>query len=240
MGAIDLSKHTINLSKGETINLSKASEGLKQVMIGLGWAEVNKTETRTITETVHPGFIARLFGAQDRQIERTVSIDNNAYDLDLDAWVALLDKKGRFENSIDGPLIYYNNKTYINRHTNTRAIKHHGDNLTGGSVGDDEEITIDLSEIPDEYSQILVAVTIYEGKHRHQSFGCVKNTFVRVVDTRDNFEICRYETADMSENKDAITFIVGKFIRTGKDWEFEAIGKCTGDASIKDAINKYR
>ena len=61
MATVDLSKKTVNLSKGEKINLSKSNEtGLKSVMIGLGWdpAEDGFIEREVTKE---PGFIGKLW-----------------------------------------------------------------------------------------------------------------------------------------------------------------------------------
>lgn len=37
MGAVNLSKVTVNLSKGEKVNLSKTSDSLDKIMVGLVW-----------------------------------------------------------------------------------------------------------------------------------------------------------------------------------------------------------
>lgn len=216
MSTINLSKTTINLSKGETVNLSKSTDGLKEVMIGLGWDAVEKTKAPA-------GFLAKLFGMAPA-----------SYDIDCDAWLAILKDDKLIKQS---DVVYFGNKRYnVGKDC---VILHHGDNLTGGGVGDDEQITVHLDRIPSKYNSIIIGVTIYRGAQRNQSFGSIKNTFIRVVDSRDNFEICRFNQSDMAEDKCAITFIAGKLYKENNEWKFEAIGKGTMDESIGIAVNKY-
>lgn len=205
MGAINLSKQTVNLSKHDKINLTKASEGLSKIRIGLGWSPARRKG---------------LIGLLSRLVET----------IDCDAWVMLLnDKKEIINNSI----IYYGNLRLGD------VIVHHGDNLIGGGNGDDEQITIDLSRLDNMYTTIVIGVTIYRGYEKNQSFGSIRNTFVRVVDERDNFEICRFNQEEMAEDKDAITFIAGELYKEHGEWYFKAIGKGTRDRSIGAAASNY-
>ena len=56
MSTVDLSKHTVNLSKGEKINLSKSAEGLSKIMVGLGWDPATDAQVQQVTEVIKPGF----------------------------------------------------------------------------------------------------------------------------------------------------------------------------------------
>jgi len=233
MGTINLSKQTVNLSKGEKINLSKSSDtGLKSIMVGLGWdpAEDEYIE-RTVTR--EPGFIGKLFGAKPTTVTERVKT-RSVGDIDCDAWLALL-KDGVLTSEND--IIYYGRKEL--HHNGNRVIWHHGDNLTGEGAGDDEQITIDLKGLPDTVNGIVIGVTIYQGKNRNQSFGIIKNTFVRVVDESNNFEICRFDQGQMADNKDSLTFIAGKLYKDKGEWQFQAEGKCTMDDNIATAASHY-
>ena len=236
MGTVDLSKHTVNLSKGDKINLSKSAEGLSKIMVGLGWDPASDEVTREVTETIKPGFLGRLFGAQEKTVTRQVVVRSNMGEtIDCDAWLALL-RNGKLVDNDD--IIYYGNKDFYAHGEN--VVHHHGDNLTGEGDGDDEQITINLEDLPAKYDSIVVGVTIYRGKEKNQSFGGLKNTFVRVVDERDGFEICRFNQSEMAENKDAITFIAGKLFKDKGEWQFKAIGKGTLDKSISEAAAHYK
>ena len=236
MSTVDLSKHTVNLSKGEKINLSKSAEGLSKIMVGLGWDPATDEQVQQITEVVKPGFIGRLFGAQERTVTRNVVTRTSSGDtIDCDAWLALL-QNGKLKDSDD--IVYYGKKDFMV--SGSAVVHHHGDNLTGEGDGDDEQITINLKDLPSQYDSIVIGVTIYRGAEKHQSFGSIKNTFVRVVDERDDFEICRFNQSEMAENKDAITFIAGKLYKDKGEWQFTATGKGTMDKSISEAAAHYR
>lgn len=235
MGAVNLSKQTVNLSKGELVNLSKSSEGLKKVMIGLGWDEAEKGY---VTEKYirQPGIIGRLLGQKPVEAERQVYVGNSD-SIDCDAWVALM-HDGKFSGNVSD-IVYYGSLIWKNK-SGDIVIQHHGDNLTGEGDGDDEEISIDLSKIPSEYNCILVGVTIYRGLEKSQSFDMIKNTFVRIVDEKDGFEICRYNQADMAGAPGAITFIAGELYKDKGEWQFKAMGEGNKDRDISVAANRFR
>ena len=67
-----------------------------------------------------------------------------------------------------------------------------GDNLTGAGEGDDEQIIIDLAAVPQVYDKIVVVVNIYQAVQRKQHFGMIQNAFIRIVDARNNTELCKY------------------------------------------------
>ena len=151
-------------------------------MIGLGW------------DPVSIGFFGSLL--------RTVGI---IMDYDLDAYVVFFVESSYYEwLSIEIFWHYLTTKvTHFKvissihlefRHKGKLAIEHKGDNLTGhGAAGSDkEQIVIDFDALPKSVDQLIVAVTLYQGKERGQSLGKVKNQFIRVVDTRDNFEMCNF------------------------------------------------
>lgn len=245
MSTVNLAKHTVNLSKGQKINLSKSSDtGLKEIMVGLGWSAasaVQSSQVHEVTEVVQPGFFGKLFGAKPKTVTRRVESTGSRRkeEIDCDAWVVLLQNG---ELKADKDIIYYGNKDLYAHNEN--VVHHHGDNLignkSGNGKGDDEEITINLKELPSNYDSIIVGVTIYSGKEKGQSFGNISDTFVRVVDKKDNFEICRFNQTEMAENKDAITFIAGKLYKDHGEWQFEAIGKGTMSERIRDEAMKYK
>lgn len=236
MSTVDLSKKTINLSKGDKINLSKSADSLCNIMIGLGWDPADNSVIEQVTEVIKPGFLGRLFGATERTVTRNiVRRSGNADTIDCDAWLALL-QGGKLVS--DDDIIYYGKKEFYNN--GDRVVLHHGDNLTGEGEGDDEQITISLKKLPENYDSIVVGVTIYRGAEKRQSFGSIKNTFIRVVDERDGFEICRFNQSEVAENKDAITFIAGKLYKDKGEWQFTAIGKGTKDESIREAASHYK
>ena len=151
-------------------------------------------------------------------------------DMDCDASVILL-RNGKFQARED--LVYFGNL----RHK-SGAIVHQGDNLTGGGEGDDEQIMIDLSQVPKDVDRLIFVVNIYEAQQRHQHFGMVKNAFIRVVDQRNNKELARYNLTDDCSNMTALIF--GEVYRHDGEWKFSAIGQPTQDKSLSEILNRFK
>ena len=72
---------------------------------------------------------------------------------------------------------------YGNLEHPTGCVKHMGDNLTGSGEGDDEQIMVDLTQVPSDIERIAFTVTIYDADVRRQNFGQVSNAFIRIVDS---------------------------------------------------------
>ena len=77
---------------------------------------------------------------------------SGGYDFDLDATAFLL--KGDNKVSSNRDFVYYGNLQHF-----SGSIEHMGDNLVGGTGGDDEQIKVDLSRVPDNIERIAIAVT---------------------------------------------------------------------------------
>ena len=104
--------------------------------------------------------------------------DVNAFDsgadFDLDAAAFMLGENGKCPTEKE--FIFYGN---LEHHTG--CVKHMGDNLTGEGEGDDEQILVDLTKVPDNIERIAFTVTIYDAESRRQNFGQVSNSFIRLV-----------------------------------------------------------
>ncbi len=150
--------------------------------------------------------------------------------IDCDA-SAILCVNGKLQDPKD--VVYFNNL----RHS-SGAVQHMGDNLTGAGEGDDEQIIVDLSRLPEQYDRVIFAVTIYEARQRGQHFGMIQNSFIRLVDARGNKEMCRY---NLSENYDGMTaMIFGEIYRHNGEWKFNAIGQPTNDEGLGSLVNRFR
>lgn len=149
--------------------------------------------------------------------------------IDCDASAIML-INGRLVNK--GDLIYFGNL----RHR-SGTVQHMGDNLTGAGDGDDEQIMIELSRVPQEYDKIVVVVNIYQAYKRKQEFGMIKNAYIRIVDGRNNVELCRY---NLTENYGGLTaMIFGEIYRHNGEWKFNAIGQGTTDDGLGTLANRF-
>jgi len=145
--------------------------------------------------------------------------DVNAFDsgadFDLDAAAFMVGENGKCPTEKE--FIFYGN---LEHHSG--AVKHMGDNLTGEGEGDDEQIEVDLTKIPENVSRVVFTVTIYDADVRRQNFGQVSNSFIRIVDAMTDQELIRYDLGEDFSIETAV--VVGELYRHGGGWKFNAIG----------------
>ena len=144
--------------------------------------------------------------------ERTTS--GQAFDLDASA--LMLTPKGRILS--DFHFVFFNNLT-----SPDGSVEHTGDNLTGEGEGDDEQIKVDLSQVPAEVDRIVFPVSIYDADNRRQNFGQVRNAFIRVINQADGAELARYDLSEDASSETAMIF--GELYRHAGDWKFRAVGQ---------------
>ena len=150
-------------------------------------------------------------------------------DIDCDAFALLL-VDGKLASSQD--IVYYGSLKH-----SSGSVVHMGDNLTGAGDGDDEQIVIDLNRVPAQYDRIVLAVNIYQAYERRQHFGMIQNAFIRLVDARNNNEMCIYNLTENYSNQTAMLF--GEVYRYNGEWKFNAVGQGTTDGSISDFAKRY-
>lgn len=145
--------------------------------------------------------------------------DTNQYDggnsFDLDASAFILGQNGKV--SVTEDFIFYGNLT-----DKSGSITHNGDNLTGQGEGDDEQISINLANVPAEVAKIAFTVAIHEAETKNQNFGQVSNAFIRIVNADNNEELIRYDLGEDFSIETAL--IVAEIYRNGSEWKFSAVG----------------
>jgi tellurium resistance protein TerD len=137
-------------------------------------------------------------------------------DFDLDASAIMVDANGKVVS--DGHFVFFNNLK-----SPDGSVEHLGDNLTGEGEGDDEQVKVQLSTVPAEVDKIVFPVSIYDGNNRGQSFGQVRNAFIRIVNQADNAELTRYDLTEDASTETAMVF--GELYRNGAEWKFRAVGQ---------------
>lgn len=150
--------------------------------------------------------------------------------VDCDASAFLL-QNGHIMDKND--IVYFGNLQHY-----TGTVQHLGDNLTGAGTGDDEQIIVDLSRIPEEYDKIVLVVTLYQAVERKQHFGLIQNAFIRLVDARNNNEMCRYNLTE--DYSGMTTMIFGEVYRHNGEWKFTALGQGTKDPGLGELVNRFR
>ncbi|QXG76698.1 TerD family protein [Modestobacter sp. L9-4] len=135
---------------------------------------------------------------------------------DLDASALLVNSVGRVLS--DEHFVFFNNLT-----SPDGSVEHTGDNTTGLGDGDDEAIKVGLATVPADVDKIVFAVSIYDAETRRQSFGQVRNAYIRVVDADDGAELARYDLSEDASTETAMIF--GEVYRRGTEWKFRAVGQ---------------
>ncbi len=201
---------SINLQKGQKIDLTKGNPGLTKLLIGLGWDEAPRAGGK--------GFLSGLLGG------------SGGSPIDCDASVIMLSANDKLTQKAH--LVYFGNLK-----SPEGSIQHTGDNLTGTGEGDDEQILVDLSRIPAEIQKVVFVVNIYDCQKRKQDFGLISNAFIRVANSATNQELCRFSLTDNYAGKTAL--ICAEVYRYNNEWKFAAIGEGTTDASLGELVRRY-
>ncbi|MBK7841866.1 MAG: TerD family protein [Candidatus Obscuribacter sp.] len=211
----------ISLKKGQGVSLKKIDNDLSAVTIGLGW---------DIKEAEKKGLIGSLFGKKEED-----------YGLDVVAFLCAADGKvkdlGKLENGkptlANGDVVFFN------------SMKHHsgqiwltGDNRTGAGDGDDEQIIVKLNDLPERYEKIVFVVQIYKGIANGQSFGMVKNAFIRAEDGKGR-EMARFDLSGGPQYADCRSMLFAELVREAGGWKLNAIGDPSPSDSFVEWLKKY-
>ncbi len=160
-----------------------------------------------------------------------LSIFKPTQDYDLDASVICLDNNKLKKNE---DIIYFGNLRHL-----SGSITHLGDNLTGEGDGDDEQIIVDLPQIPQQINKLVFVVNIYNCIPRNQDFGQVQNAFVRLVNMANNQEIARYNLSG-SEYAGMTGMTMAEIYRHNNEWKMAAIGKGIRVKDLGEILQQYK
>lgn len=166
-------------------------------------------------EQTRGGILGLLFGSSAPQI-------------DCDASVIMLNENNKAEE-----IVYFGKLK-----DSSSSVMHMGDNLTGEGDGDDEQILVELSKVPQKISKLVFVVNIYDCRKRNQHFGMIKNAFIRILDMQNNKELLRFNLSEDYSNKTGI--YAGEIYRHNGEWKFVAIGEGDDVAGLKEMLDKYR
>ncbi len=137
-------------------------------------------------------------------------------DYDLDASALLCNESGKVVS--DQHFVFYNNLK-----SPDGSVEHTGDNLTGEGEGDDEVVKVNLAGVPGDVAKVVFPVSIHDAEARGQSFGQVRNAYIRVVNQANDQEIARYDLSEDASTETAMVF--GELYRHGAEWKFRAVGQ---------------
>lgn len=154
----------------------------------------------------------------------------DSFDLDISAF--LLGADGRVRKPAKGSVVFFNQPKLP-------GIYSEGDNLTGGDGNtDDERIHVQLDQIPRDVHGILFNVNIFDAEAKRQTFGMIRNSYIRILDEDDNDkEIARFNLKTDASSSTAVVF--AKLNRTANGWSFEAIGETLVVKDLNKLLLRY-
>lgn len=136
-------------------------------------------------------------------------------DFDLDIAAFLLNSSNKI-SKVPDDVIFFNNMS-------GDGIYLEGDNRTGQGDGDDERIILDLAKIRNDVSKVVFVVTIHNAQAKRQTFGMVENSYVRLINSENDRELCKF---NLRENGSTATSVVfAELYKDGTDWQFKAVGE---------------
>ena len=98
------------------------------------------------------------------------------------------------------------------------SISHSGDNRTGAGEGDDEQIVVELNNVPAGVKSLVFTVNSFTG----QNFSTVENAYCRLVNAANNQEVARF---NLSVQGSHTAQIMAKLYRHNNEWKMHAIGE---------------
>ncbi len=190
-----------------TLDFSDAAEAREGEQITLSQGQV-------ITLTKRGVEISRLMVGMGWNPSET------SHNMDLDSSVVMI--KGNAEIL---ETVYFGNLS-----DKSGGIKHYGDNLVGSEKygndreKDDENISIDLSRVPQSVKCLAFIVNIYDCVSRRQTLADARNLHIRLIEDSSKKVLAKYST--LAQNQSATGLIIGAAYRTHGKWSFKAMGDC--------------
>lgn len=142
------------------------------------------------------------------------------FDLDVSAF--LVGANGLCQ--ADQDFVFYGNLTHPSGAVFSKGDER-GDDIDEDGDGDQEQIVIDFSKVPDYVDKIVIVVTIYD---RGPTFGQVNNAYVRLakiqnVDDEVGETVIEYDLEEEFSTETAV--LAAEIFRNGREWKFGAVGQ---------------
>jgi len=141
--------------------------------------------------------------------------------IDVDSSVIVMSKKDSLFD-FEHDLVCFANLKHP-----TGCVIHHGDNLTGKdsfAQKDDENISVFLDKVPSNRDCLIFVLNIYECVERHQTFGSIKNLYLKIYDPDSKKVMVEYKVTGNYNNDTAL--IIGiAYRKEDGTWFFKAIGE---------------
>ncbi|NCQ51768.1 TerD family protein [archaeon] len=179
------------------------SGGLSRIFMGLGW---------DMAKPKASGFFGKMLGSS-----------SDSEDIDLDASCLMLDANKKIVDTV----------WFHQLKSNDGSVVHKGDNLTGAGDGDDEVITVDLTHLPSNVTNLVFVISSFRG----QTFDKIEAAFCRLVDATKNTELARYQ---LSGKNSSTAQIMAQVYKENGAWTMQAIGESTNGRTVQDFADQVK
>ncbi|HVU93417.1 MAG TPA: TerD family protein, partial [Jatrophihabitans sp.] len=142
-------------------------------------------------------------------------------DVDLDASVIAFDA-----NAEKQAIVWY-----LHHNAFYGALQHTGDNRTGGTGGDAEQILVDLVRLPANVHSLVFTINSF----RKQTFTDVANAYCAVRDVDTGEELVRFDLSDTQPSTAVLMAELRRAERPG-EWRVRAIGEFHDYRTVKKLV----
>ena len=129
-------------------------------------------------------------------------------EVDLDASCIMFDEQGAQTDAV----------WFRQLKSKDGSIIHTGDNRTGEGDGDDEQIIVNLNNVPSNIKSLVFTVNSFTG----QNFSQVENATCRIINASNNQEVARFNLTTLGNHN---AQIMVKLYRHSGEWKMHAIGE---------------
>lgn len=175
------------------------------------------------------------FGTSLDSVTLGLGWDVGQISMDLDASAILFNQAGEVLESI-----FFGNLRSCGPHSAPGAVQHSGDSITGEGEGDDEQITVRLTQLGEAVKDVFFCIHSYskDDAGRPRTFKDVANPYCRVVEGTGREELCRYTLSDAGDRSG---LIIAR-LRRGADgrFGFNALGLPSRGTMYKDSIEDMK
>jgi len=140
-------------------------------------------------------------------------------DIDLDASCLMFSEQGRLVDTV----------WFRKLRSSDGSVTHTGDNRTGAGDGDDEQIIVELTQVPAEVKSLVFTVNSFTG----QNFSQIENATCRLLDGNTQKEVARF---DLSTTGNHTAQIMAKVYRHNGEWKMHAIGEIGNGRTFDDLM----
>lgn len=109
------------------------------------------------------------------------------------------------------------------------SVIHTGDNRTGDGDGDDEQIVVDLTQVPSNVKSLVFTVNSFTG----QNFSQIENATCRIVNASNKQEVARFNLSTLGSHN---AQIMAKIYRHGDEWKMHAIGEIGNGRTFEELL----